>query len=484
MNIPQLKEITRTAHNTLDYTVLNNIENMPNRIPTNLWTTSHNFNNIWNFALENTCINWLINLLNIVNNTQTQITGTYRNYNDVKISENIQKLVNYTPSNTVIIAYTPKGTTHITEIEKDTQRNTTIERFLIEDIKHFIRVYYINDNSVFIVTNKINSDIIWKTILSLPIILKINNTDEKIAAITDIFAKLYEIYNSVEEKEISKIKDEILEKIKNLQNILHLTDIGLEHFKTNFNEKINFSKLNSLKNDVQETKRKIEIYENDLKELYNNYYEKNKELNLYKTVQTEDFKNFFEMLKNNKYIRIISANSNEIKLNIKTPLKYFTPADFEIYENNTNNALHRALNENEIKALHKILVTQEYKILIQSAIEIGLVSHSPYYYFGNDANYEKNGTIFNPHIRYYDCWSEYKNEINKAIANHNFELIIPLLINATASINIGEAVTFFNHFIKDLKNDNEDIEIITPDNTIIKWQDYLEIIKGENNAEN
>lgn len=472
--------------------ILNNLENTVNRVvientqPTDaLYTYNRTTSNVLNDAYTQSISSHEIlkNLLDLLNTHNTHETKIGINY-----AKNITRLSELYSTPTfeykqIHVCYIPKNANQI-ELPEGIIRHTILERFLIQNQRHFIRICYAPTNEIFILTNQISCSLIWQIIFQIPNLLQLQATNEnpKLQTILKIFELLFEIYNSTE----SSIKTQKLQELNdiatNLHNILDYINKNLEKFKENFQEIITKGEKKETEHLLDQIKQNINDTEERLRNLYIAKKEQSLKLIAYNTLQIENILDFFTILENK--LEVIKAEPNAITVKIVTPLKYFDSTDFLQYENNPTSTLQQLFNEQEIKALHEIFVTRKFQILIQSNIRISINNTIEPITFNNGTRTYQSDALYNPHIKYYDCWREYKNELRKAVINHNFEAIVPLLINATASINVAETQTFVSHFLYDLKDFSEKIKIIDENNNMYNWEDYLKLIGEQNNAEN
>lgn len=448
-----------------------------------------------------------------------RLRAVYDTYSAESYIDSVRAIVPSTDNdayNTIFIKHIPKGTTFITDTLASAEENNVLQRFknielqLIRDGKHFIRVYKNVDypNSYAILTNWIDTELLHKIMLLIPVIigwkfyseeeLKAMNADKQKQCIlenyiTHIFTNLYDFYKN--DITLDTFTDNILEIFNTIIDLKDLSKLSFENFTNNLANTINNKLHTAVKRELDNTLSRIKSCENELEPLYSRKQMLTKQLFLVEKALPEDVQPFIDALKINKTIEIVDTDDYEIKIKVTAPLQFFDTSDFKRYQQNER-SYYRDLLDNkhygeDAKIIgpifDKIFIKQEYKLLLQSVISLKAetsnyntdslyVSTNTYSYTGAEALYD---CLPNPHHYYFNCWDKTKQQIRKAVTEGNYELIPTLIVNSVQTINIAETTSFFK-LLRDLTEDRwqKKTRLITKDGTIITWKQAVEIEKA------
>lgn len=368
----------------------------------------------------------------------------------------------------IILCHIPKGKSFLKEILKnyDSQRIQNIERICIENPNHFVRIYKtfpgIDSNSIIVFSDNYTTRLITLLYGTLPILKDIpttasdsdEKTEEKYKRLHAIFAKVYEYLKNPEIPDDTRINP-ITDKIN---EFAQLFDFRQDYFNT-FTKSLANAR-NTILNDqykraINSNLSDIKQYENRLEELYRLYNQNLKALNAIAQVTPDDLTEFINILKTNPRMEILNVTGQNLLLRVTAPLQYFQSADLTAYENNTNSEYNRRVNNPILKSiLHKIFVTKEYQVLVQAVVKLSISTDS---YSSkplqcsciqehSDANAEYT-ELPNPHMYFFNCWSQAQSEITKNITAGKFELIPMQILAAVQNINIAENASFVSRFL-------------------------------------
>lgn len=447
-----------------------------------------------------------------------RIKAAYETYTAESYVGSVTSIVPYSEyinTYNIFIKHIPKGTTFITDTLNSAEENGILKRMknvelqLINDGRHFIRVYHYPDhpNSYAILTNWIDTEFLHKLMLLIPVIIgwKFYSEEELKAVdadkqtqyilenyITHIFTNLYEYYK--QDITLETFIDNVLEIFNTIVNLKGLDKLSFENFTNNLANVINNKLHSAVKKDLDNTLARIKNYEEDLEPLYSKKQMLTKQLLLIEKAIPEDVQPLIDTLKITKAMEIIDADDYELKVRVTAPLQFFDTSDFKRYQQNARSYYRDNLDngyygEAEIVGpiFDKIFVKHEYKLLLQSVVSLKAetsnfnadslyVYTNTYSYTGAEAQYNQ---LPNPHHYYYNCWDKTKQQIRKAVTEGNYDLIPTLIVNSVQTVNVAETTSFFK-LLRDLTEDRwrKKTHLITKDGTTITWQEAVEIEKA------
>lgn len=196
--------------------------------------------------------------------------------------------------------------------------------------------------------------------------------------------------------------------------------------------------LNLLKDKIIETEDKVTEFKNKILAI-------NTDIKL-------DINTFIDIVKRIKDITINDVTYEGIIFNIDTFLRVYSKQDLLILLKNTGSYFYQSLRDvidtrvlqNVFKA---IFFDKKYKIRFTNLIRLNW----------NDlyvTNYTQSdripNTLFNPHITYYNCFSDVKNECRKALSDGDFNKFFGQLLSGVQSITVTDSVVM-SRFLHDIK---------------------------------
>ena len=464
----------------------------------------------------------IFQLLSWVNpaHTTVKLIAAYSTYS---ATDNVAHYTNIVPEKdsemyyNIYIKHIPKGTTFLTdalsqaETNKDLIRMKNVELQLIQDGRHFIRVYKSTNvnNSYAILTNWVDSEFLNKVMLLIPVIIGwpyhseskvIAEPNEEIRThyilenyIADIFTNLYDFYNNT--INLSTFKENLTTIFNEIIALKDLDKLSFENFTNNLANIINTKLRGAVKNELDTVNSRITDAERNLEAYYSKKQMLTKNLFLIEKASPDDIKPFIDALKTTKAIEIIETDDFELRIRVTAPLQFFDTSDFKRYQQNSRSYYRELLDSNQfgnIPAIvapifDKIFITHEYKLLLQAVISIKADSSN----YNNDAFYVSTNTYSysgieaiqtitpNPHHYYYNCWDKTKQQIRKAATEGNYDLIPTLIVNSVQTINVAEN-TSFHKLLRDLteKRWRDKVHLIKKDGTELTWEQAIEIEKA------
>ena len=399
----------------------------------------------------------------------------YAQYLDqTEISTNFTQLIENLKCSTqqdetkIHVVYVPRNKTALKEVleQANTERIPQIEMLLIENVKHFIRILKINTDDIYIFTNLVSDKMIQMLYTLFPKLINLKELEnpEQLPAITTINQTIKTItdihaifYNSVYD-DIYKPEDisEIARLLKLLSTHFINPKIQQQNFATNLANRRNDVIRKNLINDEKTQKSIIEDLEKRLATAYEALAQTQRKLLQLKQTAPDDVAPLLNAINNNPAIETLDSTPNLLTLRITAPLQYYDPEDYKAYVNNPNSKINTVFSENEKEILYETFITRKYGIILQAIIHLELTSDMSVGGIrfaaqqGRSADFTE---IPNPHLFYYNCWSEARSQIAKALSNNDYELIIPQLIAAIQSINVAEGASFVARFLNDIRSD-------------------------------
>jgi hypothetical protein len=232
------------------------------------------------------------------------------------------------------------------------------------------------------------------------------------------------------------------------------------------------------KNNVESTQRNITSKEAELNQLYERLAQEQLAMNAFNKIGAEDVSEFANTLQNNKLIEILSTDKYQMQLRITAPLQFFQTSDYEVYVKNPSSYINRNCSPEQKAVLHKIFITHEYKLSMQSIVELK-INTDTYSSSILICNAKRDTDLFtafpNPHMFHHNCWGQAITEINKFIANGDYNLAILQMIAATQSINVAESITFVSMLqdILERESTRSLITITTKENKNLTWNEAV-----------
>ena len=150
---------------------------------------------------------------------------------------------------------------------------------------------------------------------------------------------------------------------------------------------------------------------------------------------SEDFITpFLQFIKNCKGLRIRDINQDYLYTTITTPVRYYHTSDVEAYfKRDVENSLNdKGWFANLIK---DTFIEEKYKLIFTTNLDLPLnpdVNSS--FYVNQDTGY-----IANPHMLYYNCFTQAKSQYWEALRNQNLVLCVNTMIAACASLTFTDA---------------------------------------------
>ena len=398
-------------------------------------------------------------------------------------TELINALVNARTNISLKIAYIPRSKTELKQklagIPQDNERLKGIENLLIQDIYHLIRVYHI-EKTILVITSDITVNMLKMLYAQLPNLLNlvvkpIENLEEApksiiqynqcVTLLRDLFKNFYDSLTQ------SNFNVDAAHQ-HNKQILLGLTELLIDDsqaqntFIQNLANRRNIVQIQRLKNTETDLQNRINSYEADLNRYYERLAQTHRDLLLTKTLTPEDVQPFLDsLISSNKTVEILETSNTDMILRITVPLQYYNPEHYQAYVNNPGSVPNLSLNKREKEILYDTLINKKYAILLQAIIQLTISESDGLLTFKANRTESDFTEMPNPHLYYYNCWSEARSQINKAIANNDYELIIPQILAAVQSVNVAENASFISHFIPDFTSD--------------KWRNKIHFIDNE-----
>lgn len=408
------------------------------------------------------------------------------------------------------IIHIPKGKSFLkTMFEQHTENvyvraNQAVETFIAGDIP-FLRIYTTNEenpSNYWIFTESANSDMINRLFVMLPNLLNLQPNESfseeintKISALRNIFEECFKLYQKKDEENDHKLTIEEEKTFAKLCDdyiaLFDFTTETLDNFSANLAKAKNAITTTHIQRKLNNVNHDIENYETRLQNAYVEQMNLSRRLAAAVLTSEEDVKPFMQTLKTTPAIEILEMDSNKLLLRVTAPFQYFTPADLETLENNKNSDYYRyVISKPYLKELlHKVFVTQEYKLLTQGMIKLEINDDS---YYDTPLNINArtysldNFTQFpNPHLFHHNCWAAAKQEMTKNICAGNYELVVMQMVAAVQSINLAEHTSFVNGFVYDIVNNNNIRKLATfvdKDGNTYNYTQMLDKIEQEENA--
>lgn len=414
-------------------------------------------------------------------------------------------------ADTIHICYISKGKTFAQQLLNSPDNIATnlknIEAILIQEPGHFIKVYKgfegTNPNDITIFTDIANYKLIQAITTLLPLLFnivvkeipeniapeiaeEIANYNLKVVLLTDIFEALF---NTL--KEQRNTSDDATDRIrkfgKQLVGLFDFESVVLNDFSKNLATVHYTNTTNYLRNSINNTQRNIRDLETTLTEKYNQLRKYQKDLNAYSTATEDDVRPFMDTIISSKAIEIMDGDATNLRLRVTAPLQFFTPSDFEAYEQNPNSTYNISYTNTTVRSImHKIFVTKEYSLIFQSIIKIRLnmnnYSNDILYFEAQRNNIDEFTELPNPHLYRHNCWGQAQTEMQKNIAQGNYELVVMQMIAATQTMNVAESASFINGALEYLKNDSMLAKTHVIDNAtkqVYSWADLIKHERGE-----
>ena len=388
----------------------------------------------------------------------------------------------------------PKGKTYVRKVLDETEnlnRLKGIETIAIEGINHFVRVYKgmlgnIEDITVF--SDYYSEDFIHTLILQIPNLFtlvpintegitetpEITDRNNKILALREIYKVLFNMqrsaYTSIGPDVLLQLKQPFIEFTK----LFNFKEKHTQDFLGNLAMSRQKKAVDYHKNNVERTQRDITSKEAELNQLYERLAQEQLAMNAFNKIGTEDVSEFANTLNTNKLIEVLSTDKYQMQLRITAPLQFFQTSDFEVYMKNPSSYINRTCSIEQKGVLHKIFVTHEYKLNMQSVVELKINNDT---YSSNIliCSAKRDTDLFtsfpNPHMFHHNCWGQAITEINKFIANGDYNLAVLQMIAATQSINVAESITFVSMLqdIFERESLRNLVTITTKENKTLTW---------------
>lgn len=259
---------------------------------------------------------------------------------------------------------------------------------------------------------------------------------------------------NIKYKQMLENENITLENINNLMDEFSDIFIDYDYLTNTLKNSILRVKTRIDGNDVFEEYHKYLYYVRLLKDNIINAENKVTELkNHILTINTETEFNvgeFVDIIKHIPDIKILSVNGRGICFLIDTFLRVYSKQDLLILLKNKNSYFYSSLRDKvdcntASKIFKAIFFDKKYKIRFTQGIELPWDTLQL-------RNYEMYGItnrrLFNPHITYYNCFSEVKNESLKALQDGDFNKFFGQLLAGVQSITVTDSVVM-SRFIHD-----------------------------------
>lgn len=412
-----------------------------------------------------------------------------------------------TPNNEYVNIYIyamPRGKSFLKPI-LDT--NTSLKRFknvelcCTNSISHFIRIYKgftgTNPQDITIFTSEVTTDLISMLWILLPQLLEITqqdcpeNLDEQttrnIQNYNASVKLLYDFCDTLYSLDAQANPESITNFTTQLTKLFNFKTRAISSFTECLANATNQNATRHYQNLLKDAISYIANLENDLRRAYNDKANYERQLLLTTLVTPEDVQPFFDTINASDHIEILSTTDSRLILRITAPLQYFSE-DFERYENNPNsdfNYYYRNLPELK-EILHEIFVTRNYKLLIQSIVELNIntsYGSSPLDIRAHTARDDfKNFTQFpNPHLYHHNCWAQARSEMHKNLTAGAYDLVVMQAVAATQTINVAEQTSFVSGLLADFRNQNFQnlVHIIDTNGNTLSLTELIEIHKNK-----
>lgn len=216
-------------------------------------------------------------------------------------------------------------------------------------------------------------------------------------------------------------------------------------------------KSKKIQDESKVCKSDIEFYESKLQE----FYKKLNKLQLQELGIQESTKNLKTDLETitkrySKHVTLIklSPNADKLKIRIHTTLRIYDEEQAKRVVNSTPNSNKKAI-------LEKLFVSSKYTLLVQQDFIINFRQESveavATYNTSAQTLLSNNNLPGNPHLMFHGCLGQNRSQINKAIANLDFEKLYTALIACASSMNLYDGVvvsSLGNFLLNCLNNEN------------------------------
>lgn len=167
-------------------------------------------------------------------------------------------------------------------------------------------------------------------------------------------------------------------------------------------------------------------------------------------------------------LKNIEVLTNIIKIKLETPLVYKDEEAFKRMTESERANFYTRLST-EFKELFKdIFLTGNVKLIMINNIQIDKANQRLHAVRMTEEN-----AYPNPHHYHFDCWGDYRNRINCALQNFNWDSLLMYLTAATAGINVLDTCVM-DKMVSDLANEYYDKPILlTKDNNRISPKEYI-----------
>ena len=306
---------------------------------------------------------------------------------------------------------------------------------LQEDRNHKIRVYkfpdpYVEGQFVYsVVTNKITWSLLHKLIALLP---KLFNweIDEEVNTLCrllglgkgDEWEETYMAWLNKHSPIEARRKKRFLE----------------------FCEKLNSSRLNSIRDQLKDTTNRIDKYEDELNRLLRQQEELQIKFAGIKLAPNTEGEELFEYFTHHKKIfrfEIAQNSSSIFNLWVKTPLLYYDPAVVEKYLNKTSSLIYSAGPE-IAELLEQTLVKGVYTLWLETAFNYRLINDGNPPVCRRERSELTKCAFPNTHIMDLNCWGNNKPTIMKLQQNQQHIEAIEQAVAACSNINFLDYAVF------------------------------------------
>jgi len=329
---------------------------------------------------------------------------------------------------------------------------------------HKIAVIVLPNNITVIFTNKQNISDMQTYYSIVPIVypkedLPTELIDSFLALYNKDYQKIYTNLNILfEDIDVSQIKLEILER-----------DLTALFRNTN--------KTEALENEINNLKRQLEDYYNEIARILSNIqYKEMQKLVILNTDSSEIIKTIISYLQNNKLVERFKVKDGRLNVTVRTPI-YFADEEYLNKLFDTSRSYIHGYESDTHKLLKEAFIDKKVKLIVKATLAINIAALGTY-----------NGGRFNqfrdmihalsisaqetsfldalpqPHLVHHNCFGANETHILKAAQNGDYIGVIAQGIAACQSINFGDQ-TVCTRFLNDITKNFPNTKFILDEET-------------------
>lgn len=245
--------------------------------------------------------------------------------------------------------------------------------------------------------------------------------------------------------------------------------------------------LAALSTQSQSTRAKIESQENVLADLYNSLGAILQNIDaLERATRNDDDDSLYRFFNTHKQLRVYQTSSlsnggKALYYSVCETIEYFDEDAFKRVYDNPGSSMSRNATSEVKEIFYAIFAQNKGKFRVESMFRLDNLS-SLRAVRGQRTGVYGATHLPHPHLYHHACLGGNGNEINRYIADGDWDLAIEQTISATKNINFGDA-TVIGEFTSDVRN-NMDCKCIIADNgTEMTPREFLNYIRTAENNE-